>query len=190
VDFEAVEASEGGVSAEVAVAFPDFVRVGGSDFSDEGDHGALEVKRDLHVEVAHTAEGGDEPRQASPPLRPCGAVVEANEELCDIGGAPTKRFLERVPASTIVEGDVSSGGSEGSRGDDVVEADGEVEGRLAERHVATVKHGGDFFRESLVSEGVGLCDDSGRVGKSGKRRNYSRKFSVVTNRHRVVNGAV
>ena len=67
-----------------------------------------------------------------------------------------------------MEGDVSSGGSEGSGGDDVVEADGQVEGRLAERHVAAVEHGGDFFRESLVSEGIGLCDDSGRVRNSGK----------------------
>jgi len=88
LNFKAVEAGEGGVSAEVAVALPDFVRVGGGDFPDEGDHGALEVKRDLHVEVAHAAEGGDESRLASPPLRPRGAVVEPNEELCNVGGAP------------------------------------------------------------------------------------------------------
>ena len=56
MDFETVEAGEGGVGAEVAVALPDFVGVGGSDFSDEGNHGALEVERDLHVEITHAAE--------------------------------------------------------------------------------------------------------------------------------------
>ena len=168
MDFEAVEAGEGGVSAEVAVALPDFIRIGGGDFPDEGDHGALEVKRDLHVEVAHAAERGNKSRQASPPLRPCGAVVESSKEVRDIGGAPANRFLERVPASAVVEGDVGSGGSKGFRGDDVVEADSKVERRLAERDVAAVEHGGDFFRESLVSEGVGLSDDSGRIGNPGK----------------------
>jgi len=55
LDLEAVEAGERGVSAEVAVSLPDFVGVGGSDLSDEGNEGALEVEGDLHVEVTHAA---------------------------------------------------------------------------------------------------------------------------------------
>ena len=49
-------AREGGVCAEVLVVLPDPVGAGGSDLADEGNHGALEVERDLHVEVAHAAE--------------------------------------------------------------------------------------------------------------------------------------
>ena len=190
VDFEAVEAGEGGVGAEVPVALPDFVGVGGSDFSDEGNHGALKVKRDLHVEITHAAESRHEARQAAAPLRPGGAVVEPDEHLRDFGGAPAERLLERVPAGGVVEGDVGAGGGDGPRGGDVVEADSEVERRLPEWDVAAVEHGRDFLGDSLLSERVGLGDDSGRVGNSGKRRNDSGKLCVVANRHRVVNGAV
>ena len=60
LDFQAIEASQGSIGSEITVAFPDLVRVEGSDFADEGNNGALEVERDLYVEIAHTAEHGME----------------------------------------------------------------------------------------------------------------------------------
>ena len=60
LDFQAVEAGQGSIGSEITVAFPDLVRVEGSDFANEGNNGALEVERDLHVEIAHTAEHGME----------------------------------------------------------------------------------------------------------------------------------
>ena len=60
LDFQAVEAGQGSIGLEITVAFPDLVRVGGSDFADKGNNGALEMERDLHVEIAQTAEHGME----------------------------------------------------------------------------------------------------------------------------------
>ena len=58
LDFQAVEASQGSIGSEITIAFLDLVCVGGSDFADEGNNGALEVERDLHVEIAHMAKHG------------------------------------------------------------------------------------------------------------------------------------
>ena len=58
LDFQAVEVGQGSIGLEITVAFPDLVRVEGSDFADEGNNRALEVERDLHVEITHTAEHG------------------------------------------------------------------------------------------------------------------------------------
>ena len=60
LDFRVVEASQGSISSKITIAFLDLVRVGGSDFADEGNNGALEVERDLHVEIAHTVKHGME----------------------------------------------------------------------------------------------------------------------------------
>nr|POF27204.1 glutamate dehydrogenase 1 [Quercus suber] len=56
LDFQAVEAGQGSIGSKITIAFPDLVHVGGSDFADKGNNGTLEVERDLHVEIAHTAE--------------------------------------------------------------------------------------------------------------------------------------
>ena len=117
-------------------------------------------------------------------------MVEPDEDLRDVRGAQAERLLERVPAGGVVEGDIGAGGGYGARCGEVVEADGEVEGRLPERDVAAVQDGGDFLPDSVLTERVGLGDDSGRVGNSGKRRNDSGKLCVVANGQRVVNGAV
>jgi len=93
LDFETVEAGEGGVSAEVAVALPDFVGVGGRNLADEGNDGALEVEGNLHVEVAHAAEHGDDAGEASAPLGPGIAVVEAEEDKRNVGGAAAESLL-------------------------------------------------------------------------------------------------
>ena len=60
LDFQAVESGQGSIGSEITVVFPDLVRVEGSDFADEGNNGALEVERDLYVEIAHTAKHGME----------------------------------------------------------------------------------------------------------------------------------
>jgi len=103
LDFETVEAGEGGVSAEIAVALPDFVGVGGGDLADEGNDGALKVEGDLHVEVAHSAEHGYDAREAAAPLGPGIAVVEAKEDKRNVGGATTESLLQSVPASGVLE---------------------------------------------------------------------------------------
>ena len=52
LDFQVVEAGQGSIGLEITVAFPNLVRVGESDYADEGNNGALEMERDLHVEIA------------------------------------------------------------------------------------------------------------------------------------------
>ena len=111
LDFQAVEAGQGSIGSEISVAFPDLVRVGGSDFSDEGNDGALEVERDLHVEIAHTAEHGDDTWQPPAPLGPSGAVVLAEENESNVGAPPNQSLLERVPSGRVLKRHVSSGES-------------------------------------------------------------------------------
>ena len=159
LDLETVEAGEGGVCAEVAIALPDFVSVGGGDLADEGNDGALEVEGDLHVEVAHAAEHRYDAREAAAPLAPGIAVVEAEEDKRNVGGATAESLLQGVPASGVLKGDISAGSGEGAGGEEVVETNSEVERRFSIRNVTTVKNSGDLVSDFFLREGIGFCLD-------------------------------
>lgn len=79
LDFQAVEAGQRRVGSQVPVALPDLVSIGRSDLTDEGNDGAFEMERDLHVKVSHSAEHGNDTGQAAAPLGPSGAMVEPEE---------------------------------------------------------------------------------------------------------------
>lgn len=190
LDLQAVEAGEGGVGPEVPVALPDPVRVGGGDLPDERDDGALEMERDLHVEVAHAAEHGDHPREPAAPLAPGGPVVVLEQDGRDLGVPPAQRLLERVPPRGVLERRVGAGVGEGAGGGGVGAADGEVERGLAEGDVAAVDGGGDAVGEGLLGEGLGLGVDEPRVGEAGEGGQEAGEGLVVPEGDRVVEWAV
>ncbi|KAJ0443324.1 hypothetical protein HanIR_Chr16g0819511 [Helianthus annuus] len=51
------------------------------------------MKRDLHVEVSHTAENGEESRKTTAPLRPGGDVVILHQNRYNLRTPAANRFL-------------------------------------------------------------------------------------------------
>lgn len=84
------------------------------------------MEGNLHVEIAHPTEGGDEAGEAAPPLRPGGQVVVLHKGEDDLRTSAEDGFLERVPPCGVLKGYIGSGSGECLSGGGVAEADGEV----------------------------------------------------------------
>ncbi|WOL10409.1 hypothetical protein Cni_G19164 [Canna indica] len=187
---EAIEASQGGIGAEVGAALPDAVGVGGCSAGEERKERALEVEPELQVEVRYAAERSKERGEAAAELGPSGAAVVPEQHQREAAAAEAERLLERSPPGGVLQGRVGAGVGERSRGCGAVEADGEVERRVPSGHVAAVEHGSDLGGEALLAGGVSLGGHLGRVDEAGKRGDESTQRGRVAHRDGVMRRAV
>lgn len=116
--------------------------------------------------------------------------MKAEKDESNVGVPATKRLLQGIPASRILQGDVGPGGGQSASGKGVVETDSEVERGLSVGNITTVENGRDLVGYLLLSEGVGLCTDVRRIGESREGRDNAGESGVVGKNDGVVNGTV
>nr|GMC88031.1 hypothetical protein PanWU01x14_270530 [Ipomoea batatas] len=116
----------------------DLVRIRRGDFANEWNNGALEMEGNLHIEVAHSPEAGNEAGETPAPLEPGGEVVVLHERRDNVRTPPHNGLLERVPTSRVLERNIRSGISKCSDSESIVEADSQMQRRLTIRIVPSV----------------------------------------------------
>ncbi|WVY97403.1 hypothetical protein V8G54_029554 [Vigna mungo] len=183
LDAEAVEASEGHISAEVGTAFPNSVGVRRGNAANEGNDGALEMKRYLHVEVADSSGGSHNAGKSAAPFGPRKRLVVARDDHRDGFLSSAHGFLERTPTLLVLKTPIRTGTHENLRGDSVSETHREVERGFSSRHVAAVDNRRHPVSFELRRERFGFCVDLTSFGESRNGGNEVAQCGVVTPRY-------
>jgi len=180
LDAEAVEASEGHISAEVGTALPDTVGVGRGNAANEGNHRALEMERYLHVEVADSSGGSHNARKSAAPFGPRKRLVVARNDHRNGFLSSADGFLERTPTLLVLQTPIRTGTHENLGGDSVPETHGEVERGFSSGNVAAVDNRRDLVGFELGGERFGFCVDLAGFGERRNGGNEVAQCGVVT----------